>query len=75
LNFFRRFFMPYTFGTAEWEEAYKKTLAGRKQLDPVKGMMQEKLKLKGDLPTIVKNVKGGGEPGGLERSRGRQVSG
>lgn len=30
---------------------------GRKQLDVVKGMMQGKLKLKGDLPTIVKAVK------------------
>jgi putative sterol carrier protein len=29
----------------------------RKQLDPVKGMMQGKLKLKGDLPTIVRAVK------------------
>ncbi|PKN52118.1 MAG: hypothetical protein CVU55_08670 [Deltaproteobacteria bacterium HGW-Deltaproteobacteria-13] len=30
---------------------------GRKQLDVTKGMMQGKLKLKGDLPTIVKAVK------------------
>jgi len=30
---------------------------GRKELDPVKGMMQGKLKLKGDLPTIVRNVR------------------
>jgi putative sterol carrier protein len=29
----------------------------RKQLDVVKGMMQGKLKLKGDLPTVVKAVK------------------
>ena len=29
----------------------------RKELDPVKGMMQGKLKLKGDLPTIVRQVK------------------
>jgi putative sterol carrier protein len=29
----------------------------RKQLDPVKGMMQGKLKLKGDLPTIVRAIK------------------
>ncbi|MBI3072520.1 MAG: SCP2 sterol-binding domain-containing protein [Deltaproteobacteria bacterium] len=29
----------------------------RKELDPVKGMMQGKLKLKGDLATIVKYVK------------------
>lgn len=30
---------------------------GRGQLDPVKGMMQGKLRLKGDLPTIVRYVK------------------
>ena len=30
---------------------------GKKELDPTKGMMQGKLKLKGDLPTIVRNVK------------------
>jgi putative sterol carrier protein len=29
----------------------------RKELEPVKGMMQGKLKLKGDLPTIVRNVR------------------
>ena len=29
----------------------------RKQLDTIKGMMQGKLKLKGDLPTIVRAVK------------------
>ncbi len=29
----------------------------KKELDPVKGMMQGKLKLKGDLPTIVRFVK------------------
>ena len=28
-----------------------------KELDPIKGMMQGKLKLKGDLPTIVRFVK------------------
>ena len=28
-----------------------------KELDPIKGMMQGKLKLKGDLPTIVRYVK------------------
>jgi putative sterol carrier protein len=28
-----------------------------KELDPIKGMMQGKLKLKGDLPTIVRAVK------------------
>ena len=33
----------------------------RKELDPVKGMMQGKLKLKGDLPTIVKYVKAANE--------------
>lgn len=30
---------------------------GRKQLDPVKGMMQGKLKLKGNLPAIVRAIK------------------
>lgn len=30
---------------------------GKKQLDTIKGMMQGKLKLKGDLPTIVRAVK------------------
>lgn len=29
----------------------------RKELDPIKGMMQGKLKLKGNLPTIVRHVK------------------
>jgi putative sterol carrier protein len=29
----------------------------RKELDPIKAMMQGKLKLKGDLPTIVRAVK------------------
>ena len=29
----------------------------RKELEPIKGMMQGKLKLKGDLPTIVRHVK------------------
>ncbi len=29
----------------------------KKQLDPIKGMMQGKLKLKGNLPTIVRFVK------------------
>jgi putative sterol carrier protein len=38
---------PYT----RWKEVIKK------ELDPVKGMMQGKLKLKGDLPTIVRYVK------------------
>ena len=33
----------------------------RKELDPVKGMMQGKLKLKGDLPTIVRHVKAANE--------------
>jgi putative sterol carrier protein len=33
----------------------------RKDLDPVKGMMQGKLKLKGDLPTIVRYVKAANE--------------
>jgi putative sterol carrier protein len=42
---------PYT----RWKEVIKK------DLDPVKGMMQGKLKLKGDLPTIVKYVKAANE--------------
>ena len=29
----------------------------RKELDPIKGMMQGKIKVKGDLPTIVRYVK------------------
>jgi putative sterol carrier protein len=29
----------------------------QRQLDPVKGMMQGKLRLKGDLPTIVRHVR------------------
>ncbi len=29
----------------------------RKELEPIKGMMQGKLRLKGDLPTIVREVK------------------
>jgi putative sterol carrier protein len=33
----------------------------RKKLDPVKGMMQGKLRLKGDLPTIVRHVKAASE--------------
>lgn len=33
------------------------TKVGRKELDVVKGMMQGKLRLKGDLPTIVRAVK------------------
>lgn len=33
----------------------------RKELDPVKGMMQGKLKLKGDMPTIVRYVKAANE--------------
>jgi putative sterol carrier protein len=33
----------------------------RRELDPVKGMMQGKLKLKGDLPTIVRYVKASNE--------------
>jgi putative sterol carrier protein len=38
---------PYT----RWKEVI------RKELDPVKGMMQGKLRLKGDLPTIVRYVR------------------
>jgi putative sterol carrier protein len=33
----------------------------RRDLDPIKGMMQGKLKLKGDLPTIVRYVKAANE--------------
>ncbi len=36
---------------ARWKQVIKK------ELEPVKGMMQGKLKLKGDLPTIVRYVK------------------
>ncbi len=36
---------------ARWKQVLKK------ELDPVKGMMQGKLKLKGDLPTVVRFVK------------------
>jgi putative sterol carrier protein len=36
-------------------ERWKQVL--RKELDPVKGMMQGKLQLKGDLPTVVRYVK------------------
>jgi putative sterol carrier protein len=42
---------PYS----RWKEVIKK------ELDPVKGMMQGKLKLKGDLPTIVKYVRAANE--------------
>ena len=38
---------PYS----RWKEVIKK------ELDPVKAMMQGKLKLKGDLPTILRHVK------------------
>jgi putative sterol carrier protein len=33
----------------------------RGELDPIKGMMQGKLKLKGDLPTIVRHVNASNE--------------
>ncbi len=36
---------------ARWKQVLKK------ELEPIKGMMQGKLKLKGDLPTIVRAVK------------------
>ncbi|NMB75853.1 MAG: Fis family transcriptional regulator [Myxococcales bacterium] len=36
---------------AQWKAVMKK------ELDPIKGMMQGKLKLKGNLPIIVKHVK------------------
>jgi putative sterol carrier protein len=42
---------PYS----RWKEVIKK------ELDPVKGMMQGKLKLRGDLPTIVRYVKAANE--------------
>ena len=42
---------PYT----RWKEII------RKELDPIKGMMQGKLRLKGDLPTIVRYVKAANE--------------
>lgn len=42
---------PYT----RWKEVINL------QLDPIKGMMQGKLKLKGDLPTIVRYVKAANE--------------
>ena len=42
---------PYS----RWKEVIKR------ELDPVKGMMQGKLKLKGDLPTIVRHVKASNE--------------
>jgi putative sterol carrier protein len=42
---------PYT----RWKEVINK------ELDPVQGMMQGKLKLKGDLPTIVRYVKAANE--------------
>ena len=36
---------------ARWKQVLKR------ELEPIKGMMQGKLKLKGDLPTIVREVK------------------
>jgi putative sterol carrier protein len=42
---------PYS----RWKEVIKK------ELDPVKGMMQGKLKLQGDLPTIVRYVRAANE--------------
>lgn len=36
---------------ARWKQVLKK------ELEPIKGMMQGKLRLKGDLPTIVRQVK------------------
>lgn len=42
---------PYT----RWKQVIKK------ELDPIKGMMQGHLKLKGDLPTIVRYVKAANE--------------
>lgn len=42
---------PYS----RWKEVIQK------DLDPIKGMMQGKIKLKGDLPTIVRYVKASNE--------------
>jgi putative sterol carrier protein len=42
---------PYS----RWKEVIKK------ELDPIKGMMQGKLRLKGDLPTIIRYVKAANE--------------
>ncbi|HVL33465.1 MAG TPA: SCP2 sterol-binding domain-containing protein [Actinomycetota bacterium] len=42
---------PYS----RWKEVIKR------ELDPIKGMMQGKLKLKGDLPAIVRYVKAANE--------------
>ncbi len=42
-------------------EAGKAKEVIKRELDPVKGMMQGKLKLKGDLPTIVRYVKAANE--------------
>ena len=42
---------PYS----RWKEVIKK------ELDPVKGMLQGKLKLKGDLPTIMRHVRAANE--------------
>jgi putative sterol carrier protein len=42
---------PYT----RWKEVIKK------ELDPVKGMMQGKLRVQGDLPTIVRYVRAANE--------------
>jgi putative sterol carrier protein len=38
---------------------WKDVLAG--ELDPIKGMMQGKLKLEGDLPTIIRYVRAANE--------------
>ena len=46
----------------------------RKELDPIKGMMQGKLKLKGDLPTIVRAVKAAQELVNSARPRGHPIS-
>ena len=41
--------------TPRWKEVL------RGDLDPVKGMMQGKLKVRGDLPTIVRHVRAANE--------------
>jgi putative sterol carrier protein len=48
---------PYVIGApySRWKEVL------RGELDPIKGMMQGKLKLRGDLPTIVRYVRAANE--------------
>jgi putative sterol carrier protein len=48
---------PYVISApySRWKEVL------REELDPIKGMMQGKLKLRGDLPTIVRHVRAANE--------------